>query len=295
MKIKRLDLWLAENHPHLSRSSYQALIQKGAILVNGRPEKKRYFVADGDTIEIKPHEPENQGAPLPEKIPLAILFEDDDILIIDKPVGLVVHPGAGNWSGTFANALLYHCANLAAGNPLRPGIVHRLDKMTSGLLLAAKTESSHRHLSQQFANRQVKKSYLALTCCRPAGLRAEFPIARDRHHRKRMAVSPLGRSASTDLRIVQQVEKSCLIEAIPLTGRTHQIRLHLSALGSPIAGDLLYGGRAPAHIDLEHPLLHAWKLGFTHPKTSKAMHFCAPLTPHFASILSRLRFDELFF
>lgn len=293
MISKRLDIWLSEKYPDFSRSYFESLIREKGVFVNGCRVKKGYNVKDGDEVKVHLREKLQDTPPQPENIPLAIVYEDADILLIDKPIGLVVHPGAGNWSGTFANALMYHCSALSAGDPHRPGIVHRLDKQTSGLLLSAKTEFSHRHLSRQFATREVKKNYLALTCQKPKGLRADFAIARDRHHRKRMAVSSSGRPAQTDLRIVGQVKNYHLIEATPLTGRTHQIRLHLSALKAPIAGDFLYGGNAPQKIDLDHPLLHAWKLSFTHPISEKSMHFCAPLPLKFSSILRWLGFDEL--
>lgn len=293
MDKKRLDIWLAEHHPEHSRSQFQTLIKNGRVFVNGRVEKKRYFVAISDRVEFSTPLRESRALPLAENIPLKILFEDRDVLLIDKPAGLVVHPGAGNWTGTFANALLHHCSSLTAGDPERPGIVHRLDRQTTGLLLAAKNEFSHRKLSEQFANRRIEKFYLAITCQRPIHMRADFPIGRDPRNRKRMAISPLGKEAMTQFRVVQSAENFHLIEAKPITGRTHQIRLHLSALKAPILGDLLYGGKALKQLSIKDPFLHAWKLSFAHPRSGEKMHFSAPLPKVYQSLLRHLKFENL--
>jgi 23S rRNA pseudouridine1911/1915/1917 synthase len=224
-----------------------------------------------------------------EEIPLEILFEDDDLLVLNKPAGLVVHPGAGNPTHTLVNALLHHCTNLSGiGGQQRPGIVHRLDKQTSGCLVVAKNDDAHRHLSRQFAEREVKKNYLALvagTLKRPRGT-IDVAIGRHPVQRKKMAVRlTKGRSAKTDYRVVESGGGVSLVECAIHSGRTHQIRVHLHHIGHPVIGDLLYGKKG---VSATRQMLHAWKLGFTHPRTNERLFFEAPMPADFRAALKSL-------
>jgi 23S rRNA pseudouridine1911/1915/1917 synthase len=220
------------------------------------------------------------AAAMAEDIPLDILYEDPAILVLNKPAGLVVHPGAGNREGTLVNALLFHCAGLSViGGEERPGIVHRLDKETSGCLLVAKSDAAHRALSAQFADRLVQKTYLALVEGVPRMPHGKIEASISRHavHRQKMTVSERGRESVTQYRVLGSSLGKTLMECQPRTGRTHQIRVHLKHLGHPIVGDPLYGRRS-GH--LRH-FLHAWKISFTHPESGKPIGFCAPLPPDF--------------
>src|SRR6266566_637035 len=257
----RLDRVLAKQLPEYSRSRLQQLIGAGFVRVNGTITRPSHLVRAGDKIELT--EPpvekiENQ----PEPIPLEILFEDKDLIVINKPAGLVVHPGARHRSGTLVNALLHHCPTLSGiGGKERPGIVHRLDKETSGCLVAAKNDVAHRHLSKQFAERSVDKIYLALVAGKlqkQTGV-IEEKIGRHPVHRQRMSVSsPRGRAARTEYRVLRSNEQASLLECRLHSGRTHQIRVHLHHLGHPILGDIVYGGRRAG--DFSRQMLHAWKL-----------------------------------
>jgi len=278
----RLDHFLAVKLPHLSRSRLQALIKEGHIRVEGSIAKPGEKLRPGKRVIV--HEPE--AAPLtgtePEDIPLEILYEDDDLLVLNKAAGMVVHPAAGNPSGTLVNALLHHCTALSGiGGEQRPGIVHRLDKETSGCLVVAKNDLAHQGLSKQFAGRTILKVYLALTSghfAKKTGV-IEAEIARHPVHRKKMAVveSGRGRASTTDYRILRELEGASLVECTLHTGRTHQIRVHLKHLGHPLLGDELYGRRA----GYARQMLHAWKLGFTHPRTGEWMEFQSAIPQDF--------------
>lgn len=285
---KRLDQVLAMQYPTYSRSYFQGLIDNGLVLVNGQSAKKRHLIALDDDIQVHFRASAEQSPLQPEAIPLEVLYEDEDLLVVNKCVGLVTHPGAGNWTGTFVHALLHHCTKLPERDSLRPGIVHRLDRETSGVLIAAKTERAQSALLEQFAQRKVRKHYLALTSRLPTSLCAEFPICRDRIHRKRMAIGQKGRSAITHFRVVRECGGFYLLEAIPITGRTHQIRVHLKALGAPIVGDVLYGGRGDSGPNA-HCLLHAHRLKVVHPSSGQPIEFCAPLPKTFLGVLQRLK------
>jgi len=217
-----------------------------------------------------------------EEIALDVLFEDDDLIVLNKPAGLVVHPAAGHWSGTLVNALLHHCRALSGiGGEQRPGIVHRLDKETSGCLVAAKNDAAHQALARQFAGREVTKSYLALVAGklpRTSGV-IEAPIGRHPVHRKKMTVVPAGRGreARTDFRVRAELPRGTLVECTLHSGRTHQIRVHLKHLGHPVLGDEVYGQRA----GFARQMLHAWRLGFTHPRTNERVNFESPIPPDF--------------
>lgn len=278
----RLDHFLVQKFPDLSRSRLQSLIKSGLATVEGKTAKVGEPLKTGWTvaIEIPPAMP--LAETVAEDIPLDILFEDEHLIVLNKPAGIVVHPGAGNDGGTLVNALLHHCANLSGiGGVERPGIVHRLDKETSGCLVVAKDDPSHRSLADQFAGRQVKKTYLAIVEGTPrlrVG-RIDASIGRHHLHRQKMAVSDRddARSATTDYRVLTSADGLSLVECKPLTGRTHQIRVHLKHLGHSLAGDPVYGkrGRFARH------LLHAWKLEFTHPILEQPMTFTAPVPADF--------------
>ena len=278
----RLDQFLAARVTALSRSRLQALVKSGHVLVNGRATKAGARLRAGDSVALR--EPEAvPAATVAEQIPLDVLFEDEDLIVVNKPAGMVVHPAAGNWQGTLVNALLYHCPALSGiGGEQRPGIVHRLDKETSGCLVAAKNDAAHRALARQFAGREVTKIYLALAAGKFRQTRGviEAAIARHPVHRKQMTVVKTGgRASKTSYRVLAQLPMGTLVECTLHTGRTHQIRVHLKHLGHALLGDEVYGKRA----GFPRQMLHAWKLGFTHPRTSERMDFTAPIPVDFGA------------
>ncbi len=278
----RLDQFLAERLPEYSRSRLQQLIRSGFVRVNGGASRPRQIVRVGDKIDLI--EPPLEKVDIrPEPIPLDVLFEDDDLIVINKPAGMTVHPGAGQREHTLVNALLSHCTTLSGiGGKERPGIVHRLDKETSGCLVVAKNDMAHRKLSEQFATRAVEKIYLALVAGKlrkPAGVIDER-IGRHPVHRKRMQVSSLrGRTARTEYRVIRSSDAASLIECRLHSGRTHQIRVHLHHLGHPVLGDKVYAPRFAKNFSRQ--MLHAWKLGFRHPRTSQWKTFEASLPDDF--------------
>ncbi len=297
----RLDQFLAR-HTQFSRARLQRWLKAGLILVNGRVEPAKYQVRTGDcvTVQVPPPEP----SPLtPEARPLDVVFEDQDIIVINKPPGLVVHPGAGNRGGTLLNALLAHCPELTdIGDVSRPGLVHRLDKDTSGLMAVAKTALAHEGLVRQFQARQVEKTYVALVWGRFHVKVGEIAkdIGRHPSERRKMSVhARRGKPAATRWRVLKEFTPPLtLVELKPKTGRTHQIRVHLASLGHPVVGDAAYGGGTarlqdqPKLQDLKplvtRQLLHAWKLGFTHPRTGETMAFEAPLPEDFQAVVDKL-------
>ena len=282
----RLDQFLAKRLPEYSRSRLQQLIRSGFVQLNERSARPRQIVRGGDKIDlIEP--PLEKIDVRPEPIPLEILFEDDDLIVINKPAGLTVHPGAGQRDHTLVNALLSHCATLSGiGGKERPGIVHRLDKETSGCLVVAKNDMAHRELSKQFAARTVEKIYLALVAGKlrkPAGV-IEEKIGRHPVHRQRMQVTSVrGRTAKTEYRVIRSRDQASLIECRLHSGRTHQIRVHLHHLGHPVVGDKIYAPRFAKNFARQ--MLHAWKLGFRHPRTGEWKHFEAPLPADFATAI----------
>jgi 23S rRNA pseudouridine1911/1915/1917 synthase len=282
----RLDQFLAKRLPEYSRSRLQQLIRSGFVRLNEETTRPRRIVRSGDKIDlIEP--PVEKIETRPEPIPLDVLFEDDDLIVINKPAGLTVHPGAGQRERTLVNALLSHCATLSGiGGKERPGIVHRLDKETSGCLVVAKNDMAHRELSKQFAARAVEKIYLALVAgkLRKAAGVIEEKIGRHPVHRQRMQVTSLrGRTAKTEYRVIRSSDQASLIECRLHSGRTHQIRVHLHHLGHAILGDKVYAPRFAKNFLRQ--MLHAWKLGFRHPRSGEWRNFEAPLPDDFATAI----------
>lgn len=299
---ERLDAFLRRQFPTLSRGAVQRLIEQGHITINAKPTKATHSPRAGEIVRIEIPEAKPAEAKA-EDIPLEILYEDKTLLVLNKPAGIVVHPAAGNEEHTLVNALLHHCKGglSGIGGVARPGIVHRLDKETSGCLVVAKNDETHVALSAQFAGRTVEKIYVAIVCGivpRDEGnIRAA--IARHPTHRKRMAVhdDDDGRAAHTGYRVIERLNQATLVEAHLHTGRTHQIRVHFQHIGFPVAGDATYGQRQTKKLaeltSYEAPrvLLHAHKLAFTHPRTGKKMKFTAPIPADMEDALKRLR-DE---
>jgi 23S rRNA pseudouridine1911/1915/1917 synthase len=295
----RLDLYLRRSFPAVSRGTLQRLIEQGHIQVNNCSIKPTYRPRLGDRISI--HWPQARPAEnRAQDLPLQILFEDADLLVLNKPPGMVVHPAAGHDEGTLVNALLHHCRGQLSGigGVSRPGIVHRIDKDTSGCLVVAKNDPTHLNLSAQFAARQVQKIYHALVCGSVSKSKGQIQAAIARHpsHRKKMAVTTgQGRASRTGYRVLERWTLASLVEATLHTGRTHQIRVHFQHLGHPLLGDALYGARQNQRLatewSLEAPrqMLHASSLGFTHPSTRKAVHFEAPWPDDFQEMIERLR------
>jgi 23S rRNA pseudouridine1911/1915/1917 synthase len=272
----RLDKYLTQVLPQFSRAYLQKLIVQGCILVNGQRTKanQRLNKVDRITVEL----PLLPAHPLAEPIPLAIIYEDKDILVIDKPAGLTVHPAPGHPSHTLVNAVLAHCPGLAMSNDLgRPGIVHRLDKDTSGLIVIAKNDFAREYVAAQFKSRTVTKGYLVLVKGKlsPEQGIIEAPIGRDPHSRRRMAIVEAGKEASTQYQVRKYLDDTyTLVEVTPVTGRTHQIRVHLSAIGYPVIGDPIYGVKSAY---LNRQFIHAYRLGFRLPSTEQYREFTSPL------------------
>ncbi|GAB4445107.1 MAG: RluA family pseudouridine synthase [Anaerolineales bacterium] len=290
---ERLDKFLTAQLPEFSRSRIQQLIAAGCVDVDGHPARKAGQPLEaGSTLTVRIPPPAPSGL-LPEDIPLDILFENDDLLVVNKPAGMVVHPAAGHASGTLVNAVLGYDPGLEGiGGEERPGVVHRLDKETSGLILLAKNERAHRWLQDQFRLRNVEKTYLALVDGKPptpAG-RVEAPIGRDPKNRKRMAIvsEAKGREAVSEYKTLEEFDKHTLLEFHPLTGRTHQIRLHCAFLKCPIVGDKVYGRRTPS-LEIGRHFLHAWRLKILLPNEKEPRTFEAPLPDELESILRFLR------
>jgi 23S rRNA pseudouridine1911/1915/1917 synthase len=278
---QRLDRFLRGELPEHSRAFLQKLIEAGHVVVNGIAAKASYKMRAGDKIRIEIPPPRPLET-LPEEIALHVLFEDEDLIVVNKPAGLVVHPAAGNYEHTLVNALLHHCRGALAGigGVERPGIVHRLDKGTSGCIVVAKTDLAHKGLVAQFKSREVKKIYRAVCWgkfARPSG-RIETFIGRSERDRKKMSASASrGRPAVTDYRVLKQFANFALVELHIYTGRTHQIRVHMAHIGHPVLGDVTYGRARQTNISVARPLLHAYKLGFTHPRSQRFMEFTAPV------------------
>ena len=298
----RLDRALAARMPEHSRSFLARLIDEGRVMLDGRPAPRPSVrVAEGQnaTIDIPAPSPTSAES---QEIPLSILFEDNDLVVIDKPAGLVVHPAAGHADRTLVNALLFHVRDLSGiGGELRPGIVHRLDKDTSGVMVIAKNDNAHRKLTAAWPTDAVRKEYVAIVYGTPSQMRGtiDAPIARDPRNRKRMAVVAGGRNAITDYEVIEQLRHASVIRCILRTGRTHQIRVHLKSLGHPIIGDPVYSGpqwRGIQDKRLQKAIsgfgrqaLHAAHLAISHPKTDEQMSFTAPLPDDMRDLILALR------
>jgi 23S rRNA pseudouridine1911/1915/1917 synthase len=296
---ERFDTFLRSCFPEISRGTFQRLIDEGHICVNEKPVKATHHPRAGETISIFWPEAKSDEAQ-PEKIPLDILFEDDDLLVLNKPPGIVVHPAAGNEEHTLVNALLHHCAGKLSGigGVARPGIVHRLDKDTSGCLVVAKNDFAHQGLAEQFSGRSVEKIYHAILCGKLTKTSGEIrgAIARHETQRKKMAIvsDAKGREARTSFRILEKLRETTLIEAIIHTGRTHQIRVHFQHLGFPVLGDSTYGLKQNqrckelTRFAAARQMLHAKQLSFIHPRTGEKKNLIAPYPKDFSTALETL-------
>ncbi|MFZ5974552.1 MAG: RluA family pseudouridine synthase [Bacillota bacterium] len=286
---ERLDVFVA-GALGVTRSHAQGLIKGGCVSLNGKKAKPSLPVATGDTVEVLLPEPEPLEA-APENIAIDIVYQDADIAVINKPKGMVVHPAAGNRSGTLVNALLYHIGDLSGINSVvRPGIVHRLDKDTSGLLVVAKNDAAHVRLAKQIKERTASRVYSAIALGNVKEDEGEIiaPIARHPSDRKRMAVVPDGKIAHTRYRVVERFSEATLLELQLVTGRTHQIRVHLAHIGHGVLGDPVYGPKR-AHYPIEGQALHAGKIAFDHPRTGERMEFTSPLPADFIRLMEWLR------
>lgn len=290
----RLDHYLVRRLARFSRSALARLIRSGHVRVGGDRVKAGCRLRAGDQVTVCLPEPEPAGL-IPEPVSFEILHEDNALLVIVKPAGVVVHPGAGHSGGTLVHGLLHHCDHLPGSDPVRPGIVHRLDKETSGIMVIAKTEAALRTLAAQFKNRGVRKRYHAilLRCPDRESGRLAAPISRHPVHRRKMAVAARGgRHAATTWKVVERFAGGpCLVEVGIETGRTHQIRVHMAFLGTPVMGDPLYGGHPERYGELgvRRQMLHASSLAFTHPESGAPLHFTAPLPPDMLQVLATLR------
>ena len=286
----RLDKYLAKEKPELSRSMIQKLIEEEQILVNGCPVRISYLVQMQDDITIEVPEVKEVGIRA-QDLPIDIIYEDQDIILVNKPKGMVVHPANGNPDGTLVNAIMAKCKDglSGIGGELRPGIVHRLDKDTSGLLIVAKNDHAHIQMSDQIKEHKVQKTYLALVkgIVKENEATIQMPIGRSTQDRKKMAVRKDGKEAITHFRVLTRYLHHTLLEVKIETGRTHQIRVHMAQIGHPVVGDMVYSSGKNA-FGVEGQMLHAQKLDFTHPRTGEKMHFEAPLPRYFNEVLEKL-------
>ena len=289
-KGKRLDIYIAENFNELSRTMIKKLIESNNILVNDKSEKVSYKVQANDNISIDV--PEAKETKLKaQEIPLDIIYEDSDIIVVNKPKGMVVHPANGNPDGTLVNAILSICKNSLSGigGELRPGIVHRLDKDTSGLIIVAKNDKAHINMSEQIKERNVKKTYIALVRGNVPEEEAtiNMPIGRSTKDRKKMAVTKNGKQAITHFKVLKRYSKYTLLEIKIETGRTHQIRVHMAEIGYPVVGDAVYSN-GKNEFGIEGQMLHAYKIKFKHPTTNEEVEYTAELPKYFKDILEKL-------
>ena len=287
----RIDKYISDNIAELTRSAVQGLIAGGNVLTDGRPVSKNYKLRGGETIAVELPEPQPMDAE-PEDIPLDIVYEDADLLVVNKPKGMVVHPAHGNYTGTLVNALLHHCGDSLSGvgGELRPGIVHRLDRDTSGLLIAAKNDFAHLSLSAQLSDRSLSRIYEAVVhgSFRDNAGTVDAPIGRHPVDRKRMAVTQKNsRPAVTHWEVIERYRGFTHVRCILETGRTHQIRVHMAHIGHPLLGDMVYGAGKPEK-GLEGQCLHARELKFRHPRTGEEVRLTSELPAYFTQVLSRL-------
>lgn len=294
----RLDLFLVHHLPEFTRSALYKLVRNGSVRLNGSESKVAYRVREGDSIDVMLPEPEPSGL-VPEKVEFTILHEDESILVLAKPPGIVVHPAAGHGRGTLAHGLLFHCTSLPGMDEGRPGIVHRLDKNTSGVMLVAKNDNALEKLSEGFRNRKIKKIYHALLLRSPRENKGRIVAEIGRHplNRKKMTVvKRKGRYAATNWRVIEEFANGmCLAEIDIETGRTHQIRVHMASIGCPVAGDTLYGGKIPEMFGLrvDRQLLHSSMISFVHPDTGDVLTYTSPLWSDMQQILDDLRRKEV--
>lgn len=286
----RLDKAIAELDPDISRMTVQKLIEDDKILVNGKKEKASYKVKINDKIAIEFEKPKESKLKA-EEIPLNVIYEDNDIIIINKEKGMVVHPGNGNPDGTLANAIMARCKDSLSGigGEIRPGIVHRIDKDTSGIIIVAKNDKAHLNISEQIKEHKTTKTYLALVRGRVKENEAtiDMPIGRSKKDRKKMAVDKDGKKAVTHFKVLKRYSDCTLLEVVIETGRTHQIRVHLSEIGYPIIGDYTYSN-GKNRFDVEGQMLHAYKIKFKHPTTNEEVEYTAELPKYFKDILEKL-------
>ncbi len=288
----RIDKYLAEQLPDITRSYLQKLLKDGSVQMNGKPVKASTKTAVGAVIELTIPEPEEPEI-LPEDIPLDILYEDSDVILINKPKDMVVHPAAGHYTGTLVNALMYHCKGDLSGinGVLRPGIVHRIDKDTTGVLIVCKNDKAHNALAEQLKEHSITRKYRAIVCgnLKEDEGTVDAPLGRHPQDRKKMAIVRTGgKRAVTHYRVLERFGNYTYIECQLETGRTHQIRVHMASLGHPLLGDEVYG-RVKSPFKLEGQTLHAMVLGFIHPTTGEYMEFEAPLPEYFEKLLEKLR------
>jgi len=300
---ERLDLYLAGALPQHSRSQLQRLVKAGGVTLGGKPTRPNAVVKPGDVVEVVVPDAA-PATPVAQDLDLPVVYQDDDVIVVNKPAGMVVHPATGHDQDTLVNALLFHADNLSGvGGEQRPGIVHRLDRGTSGLMVAAKNDQAHRELTRQFHDREVEKEYLALAWGEVhAGRRIDLPVGRDPVHREKMSTrARRARTAVTRITGSRDLRGVCLLSVAIATGRTHQIRVHLSAIGHPVVGDRIYGGirhRMPGALRaverLERPFLHAARLAFTHPREGTRLEFTCPLPPDLQGVLDEIeaKMDE---
>ena len=287
---ERVDACIARLVSDVSRSAAQRLCEDGQVLLNGAPAKKNARVAPGDVLELTLPEPQPTQAQA-EDIPLDVAYEDADVIVINKPKGLVVHPAAGHWEGTLVNALLHHCRDSLSGvgGALRPGIVHRIDKDTSGLLIVAKNDFAHQKLAAQLQDHTLARTYVCIVCgkLREDAGTVNAPIARDKNDRKKMAVRPDGKPAVTHWQVLARYPGYTYVQCRLETGRTHQIRVHMASLGHPILGDTVYGHKKP-ELGQNTQCLHAKELTFRHPRTDEPVTVACPLPEEFERVLQVL-------
>jgi 23S rRNA pseudouridine1911/1915/1917 synthase len=284
----RLDRFVATVFPQYSRTLVQRLIRDGDLLLNGKSAKPSTNVEEGDLIEIV-EIPITEIDAEPEDIPLSVVYEDDDVIVVDKPSGMVVHPAPGNMTGTLVNALLFRFRDLAALGGFRPGIVHRIDKDTSGLLMVAKNEAAHNALAAELKARKTERAYMAIVvgAIRNNAGTVDRPIGRDPRDRRKMAVVASGKPAVTHFEVLERFPAHTLVRCVLETGRTHQIRVHMLEIGHPVLGDPVYGRKTDE--DPHGQYLHAETLGFTHPRIGVPMRFTSPLPDYFVTKLEELR------
>ncbi len=289
----RLDKYLSMIYPDSSRASFQKLIKNGDVLVNGRVQKASYLIHAEDLVSVSIPEAASTAI-VPEDIPLDILYEDEDLLIVNKPKGMVVHPSAGHYSGTLVNAVMYHCKDSLSGinGEIRPGIVHRIDKDTTGSLIVCKNDQSHVKIAEQIKEHSVNRIYVGIVCgnLKEDEGTVEGAIGRHPTQRKKMAINEKnGKPAITHFRIQERFSNFTFVRFRLETGRTHQIRVHMASIGHPLLGDELYGGARSGFQQLQGQTLHAETIGFIHPSTGEYMEFSAPLPDYFEKLLKQFR------